>query len=431
MTSYDNLADIPGHKPHLHIMSTIAAAIFIITYTGIIFTRLPWINIDRPSAAFFGSVAMILTGVLTFDEAITAIDFNTIALLIGMMIIITVLEIDGFFSLIANRTITAAKTEKRLLLIIIFTTGISSAFLVNDAVVLLYTPVVISICRDCSIDPKPYLIAEILSANTGSAMTITGNPQNMLIGINSGISYAKFMMHLLPVSLAGMLIIYAVIKIMYRGRFHSRSHIHPVVKSYEYDFLSMKYSAPVFALVIILFFASSFTGLSIPVIALTGASLIMIFGHVRPSEIIQKVDWVLILFFAALFIVVRGIDKTGVIQSLMGTWIFGSDLYGITAIHGLSLVLSQVISNVPYTVFMIPILKGNSGDIIWLSLAAASTIAGNATIIGAMANLIVVESAERLNVRITFLEFLKPGLIVTILSLAVSIVLIRIQMPFI
>ena len=431
MTSYDNLVDIPGQKPHLNIMSTIAAAIFIITYTGIIFTRLPWINIDRPSAAFFGSVAMILAGVLTFDEAITAIDFNTIALLIGMMIIITVLEIDGFFSLIANKTITAAKTENRLLLIIIFTTGISSAFLVNDAVVLLYTPVVISICRDCRIDPKPYLIAEILSSNTGSAMTITGNPQNMLIGINSGIPYAKFMLHLLPVSLAGMLIIYAVIKIMYWGRFNSRSRINPAEKFYEYDFLSMKYSAPVFALVIVLFFASGFTGLSIPVIALTGASLIMIFGHVRPSEVIQKVDWVLILFFASLFIVVRGIDKTGVIQSLMGTWNIGSDLYGITAIHGLSLVLSQVISNVPFTVFMIPILKGNPGDIIWLSLAAASTFAGNATIIGAMANLIVVESAERLNVRITFFEFLKPGLIVTVITLAVSVALIWIQLPFI
>lgn len=411
-------------------MSTLAAAIFIITYTGIIFTRLPWINIDRPSAAFFGSVAMVLAGVLTFDEAIAAIDFNTIALLIGMMIIITVLEIDGFFSLIANRTITAAKTEKKLLLIIILTTGISSAFLVNDAVVLLYTPVVISICRNCSIDPKPYLIAEILSANTGSAMAITGNPQNMLIGINSGIPYARFMLHLLPVSLAGMLIIYFVIKILYRGRFHSTSHIHPAAKSYEYNFLSMKYSVPVFVLVIILFFASSFTGLSIPVIALTGASLILIFGHVRPSEVIEKVDWVLILFFAALFIVVRGIDKAGVIQSLMGTWNIGSDLYGISVIHGLSFVLSQVISNVPYTVFMIPILKGNAGDIIWLSLAAASTIAGNATIIGAMANLIVVESAERLNVKITFFEFLKPGLIVTILSLAVSAALIWLQMPF-
>lgn len=408
-------------------MNTIAIIIFVITYTGIIFTRLPWINIDRPSAAFFGSVAMILCGVLTFDEAMAAIDFNTITLLIGMMIIITVLELDGFFNLIAHKTITAARTENRLLIIIIITTGISSAFLVNDAVVLLYTPVVIAICADCRIDPKPYLIAEILASNTGSAMTITGNPQNMLIGINSGIPYARFMLHLLPVSAAGMLIIYVVLRLLYSSRFRTVNHIHPVVRSYEYNFRSMIFSVPVFMLVIVLFFISSFAGLSIPVIALTGASLILIFGKIRPSQIIQKVDWVLILFFAALFIVVRGIDKAGVIQSLMGSWSSGGDLTGIAGIHGLSLVLSQVISNVPYTIFMIPILKGNAGDIIWLSLASASTIAGNATIIGAMANLIVIESAERLNVRITFFEFLKPGIIVTILSLGVSVLLIWLQ----
>ncbi|HQO41365.1 MAG TPA: SLC13 family permease, partial [Spirochaetota bacterium] len=325
----------------------------------------------------------------------------------------------------------AAKNEKRLLIIIIFTTGISSAFLVNDAVVLLYTPVVISICRDCKIDPKPYIIAEILAANTGSAMTITGNPQNMLIGINSGIPYAKFMIHLLPVSLAGMFIIYAVIKLMYREQFSGTKPIHPSEKSYEYNYLSMKFSAPVFALVIIFFFTGSLTGISIPVTALAGASLILLFGRVRPSTVIQKVDWVLILFFAALFIVVRGIDKAGIIQSIIGTWSTGSDLAGITTIHGLSLILSQIISNVPYTVFMIPILKGNTGDIIWLSLAAASTIAGNATIIGAMANLIVLETAEKLDVKITFFEFLKPGLIVTILSLAVSIALIRLQLNYI
>jgi len=405
-------------------MNTIAIIIFIITYTGIIFTRLPWVNIDRPSAAFFGSVAMVLFGVLGFDEAIGAIDFNTIALLIGMMIIITALELDGFFSFIAHKTITAASNERRLLLIIIITTGLSSAFLVNDAVVLLYTPVVINICRNCGIDPKPYLIAEILSANTGSAMTITGNPQNMLIGISSGIPYARFMLHLLPVSAAGMAIIYFAVKFMYRERFHGERPVRPSLQSYEYDFNSMKFSVPLFAGVILLFFLSGFIKLSIPVIALTGASLILIFGRIRPSEIIQKVDWVLILFFASLFIVVRGIEKAGLLHSLMGSWSAGADISGIAGIHGLSLLLSQLISNVPYTIFMIPLLKNSPGDLIWLSLASASTIAGNATIIGAMANLIVIESAERMNVRITFTEFLKPGIIVTLLTLAVSVAIL-------
>jgi Na+/H+ antiporter NhaD/arsenite permease-like protein len=412
-------------------MITTAAIIFVLTYLGIIFTRLPGVNIDRPSASFFGAVAMVVFGVFTFDEAINAIDFNTIALLIGMMIIITILELDGFFAFIANKTITLAKNERRLLFIIIFTTGISSAFLVNDAVVLLYTPIVISICRDSKINPIPYLIAEILASNTGSAMTITGNPQNMLIGLNSGISYSKFLLHLMPVSFIGMLIIYFVIKYIYPERFKKINRIDPHAGSYEYNYLSMKFSAPIFVLVIVLFFVNGKTGLSIPVISLIGASLILILGKIKPSEIIKNIDWVLILFFSTLFIVVGGIEKTGLIQHIIETYRITPDLHGIGVIHGISLVLSQVVSNVPYTILMIPVLKNSGSDIIWLSLASASTIAGNATIFGAMANIIVIESAKKQDVHITFFEFLKAGVIVTALTLLLSVLLLYIQISFI
>ena len=412
-------------------MITTAAIIFIVSYMGIIFTRLPMLNIDRPSASFFGSVAMIVFGVFTFDEAIKCIDFNTITLLIGMMIIISVLELDGFFSFIANKTITLAKNEKRLLLIIIFTTGISSAFLVNDAVVLLYTPIVISICRDSKINPVPYLIAEILSSNTGSAMTITGNPQNMLIGINSGISYSKFLLHLMPVSFTGMIFIYFVIKHLYPERFKRDNTIDPHAGSYEYNYLSMKFSVPIFAFVIVLFFISGKIGLSIPVISLIGASLILILGKIKPSDVIKNIDWVLILFFSTLFIVVGGIEKTGLIQQVLNTYRISPDLHGIGVIHFISLFLSQIVSNVPYTILMIPILKSSGSEIIWLSLASASTIAGNATIFGAMANIIVIESAKKQNVNITFFEFLKAGLTVTILTLLLSVFLLYIQISFI
>ncbi len=408
-----------------------ASIIFTITYMGIIFTRLPGINIDRPSASFFGAVAMIVFGVFTFDEAIHAIDFNTITLLIGMMIIITVLELDGFFAFIANKTITLARNERRLLFIIIYTTGISSAFLVNDAVVLLYTPIVISICRDSKINPIPYLIAEILASNTGSAMTITGNPQNMLIGINSGIPYSKFLLHLMPVSLIGMLIIYFAVKFLYPVNFKKINPIDPHAGSYEYNYLSMKFSSPIFLLVIVLFFINGRLGLSIPVISLIGSSLILILGKIKPSEIIKNIDWVLILFFATLFIVVGGIEKTGLIQHILNAYSISSDIHGIGVVHVISLVLSQIVSNVPYTILMIPILKSSGSDIIWLSLASASTIAGNATIFGAMANIIVIESAKKQGVNITFFEFLKAGLIVTALTLLLSVFLLYIQISVI
>jgi len=181
-------------------------------------------NIDRPSAAFFGAVAMVIFGVLSFNEAILAIDFNTITLLLGMMIIISTLQLDGFFSLIAHKTISFAKNQTKLLILVVFVTGIASAFLVNDAVVLIFTPVIILICKSSKINPIPYLIAEILASNAGSVMSITGNPQNMLIGLNSGISYSNFLFHLFPVSIISMIIIIVIIRWLYPSCFRKKNH---------------------------------------------------------------------------------------------------------------------------------------------------------------------------------------------------------------
>jgi len=405
-------------------MYTTALIIFIITYIGIIFTRLPKINIDRPSAAFFGAVAMIVFGVMTFEEAVRAIDYNTIGLLLGMMIIIATLQLDGFFSLIAEKAISYSKTPSRLLFIIVFVTGISSAFLVNDAVVLLFTPVIITICRTSRLNPVPYLMAEILSSNIGSVMTITGNPQNMLIGINSGISYANFMLHLFPVSIIGMLVTVWVVRLFYRKEFGYGVVISSQTHEFEYQYTSMKFSIPIFIGVVVMFFLSKIIHLSIPVVALTGASLILIFGRIKPSKVIKNVDWVLLLFFASLFIVVEGAVKVGLMKGLIESKGLNFSLGGITALHGISLFASQVVSNVPYTVMMLPAMKPLSSDILWLSLASASTLAGNATIIGAMANLIVIESASGYNIHIKFWEFFKIGIVTTLLTFAVSILVL-------
>ena len=402
-------------------MQLTALIIFVLTYVGIIFTRLPGINVDRPSAAFFGAVAMIVFGILDLGEAVRAIDYNTIALLLGMMIISSTLQLDGFFSLIARKTLAGSRTPRRLLVIITFVTGIASAFLVNDAVVLLFTPVIIAICRTSRLNPVPYLIAEILASNTGSAMTITGNPQNMLIGITSGIDYATFFFKLLPVSLLGMGLIVGMVRWFYRKHFRSGTLISVEENHFHYQMNSMKFSVPIFLGVVVLFFLGKIIGLSIPVIALVGASLILIFGKVRPSEVIKNVDWVLLLFFASLFIVVEGAVKAGLMDAFIHSPVLSSDLAGIVKLHGLSLFMSQIVSNVPYTVMMLPVLKPLSGDILWLALASASTLAGNATIIGAMANLIVIESAEKEKVIHRFWEFFRIGLVVTLLSFVIYV----------
>lgn len=418
-------------------MQTTALIIFIITYIGIIFTRLPRMNIDRPSAAFFGAVAMILFGVITFDEAIRAIDFNTIALLLGMMIIVATLELDGFFEWIATRTLAVADTPFKLLVVLSFTTGIASAFLVNDAVVLLFTPVIIGICRSLKLNPVPFLIAEILSSNIGSAMTITGNPQNMLIGINSGISYGHFLLFLLPVSITGMLVIVYFVKWYYPSvitpRFpetdkKTKPDLSAVEKETSFNYHSMRFSVPIFILVIILFFLSRPLNLSIPLIALIGASLILLLGRIKPSKVIRQVDWVLLLFFASLFIVVHAVEKAGLMEQLLNHVKLTENGAGLAGIHLVSLLLSQIVSNVPFTVVMLPMMKAANSEVLWLALASASTLAGNATIIGAMANLVVIETAESKGVKIKFMEFFRIGIVITIISMLLSLGIIYIQM---
>lgn len=404
-----------------------ALIIFIITYTGIIFTRLPGMNIDRPSAAFFGAIAMIVAGVVSFGGAIAAIDFNTIGLLLGMMIMITTLQMDGFFALIATKTIGWSATRRRLLTLIVWITGISSAFLVNDAVVLLFTPVIISICRKGELNPVPYLIAEILASNIGSVMTITGNPQNMLIGINSGLTYGEFLIRLMPVSILGLAIVGPVIRRLYPGEFSGNPAIRISTAGFGYNRSAMRYSVPVFGLVTVLFFLGKITGLSIPVIALAGAALMMMVAREKPSEIIGRVDWVLLLFFSTLFIVVHGLESSGLISVLSGRFRLQEGLQAVGFIHALSLVMSQVVSNVPFTVLMLPVMKPAGSELLWITLASASTLAGNATIIGAMANLIVIETAGKSGIHITFRNFLLPGIIVTLLSFIISFVIISLQ----
>ncbi|MDY0053591.1 MAG: SLC13 family permease [Bacteroidales bacterium] len=402
-------------------IETIGLIIFIITYIGIIFTRLPKVNIDRPSAAFTGAVAMIVFGIISFDNAIKAIDFNTITLLLGMMIIVSTLKFEGFFSLIASKTISYSHSRNKLLIIIVFITGIASAFLVNDAVVLLFTPIIISICRKTNLNPIPYLIAEILSSNIGSAMTITGNPQNMLIGISSNISYLDFLIKLLPISIIGMIIIVFIVKLFYRKHFNDKS-ILEFETDYKYDFKKMRISVLIFLLVIIGFFFGKILSLSIPIIALIGASLILLFGKAKPSSVIKDVDWVLLLFFASLFILVSSIQSLGLLDSFINIEL-NENLSSVIGLHSLSLVMSQILSNVPYTVLMTPLMDVVNNENLWLALASSATLAGNATIIGAMANLIVIESAEKENVKISFWEFFKIGIITTLITLILSILL--------
>jgi Na+/H+ antiporter NhaD/arsenite permease-like protein len=403
-----------------------AAIILVLTYIGIAFTRLPWVNVDRPAAAFTGAVLMVLFGVLTFDEAVRAVDFNTIALLLGMMVLVAALKGVGFFDLLAGKSLALARTPRRLLLLVITATAVSSAFLVNDTVVLLFTPIVIQVCRRRRLNPVPYLIAEAMASNIGSTATIVGNPQNMLIGITSGISFARFFLYLLPVSLVSTIVLILIMYAFYRKTFSRAPDTltEPRVGTPTYDTAALKRLLPILLLVLIAYFLSSFLKLSIPMIALIAAALVLLAARARPSSIIREVDWVLLLFFAGLFVVIGGAHRAGVLDVFIERVTVAPNLSGIASISIVSTLVSQIVSNVPLTMLLLPMLKSVPGDVLWIALASGSTLGGNLTIIGAVANIIVVEGASRDGVHVGFLEFLKVGAVVTTVTVGLSILIL-------
>lgn len=396
----------------------IALIIFIVVYIGIIFDKLPFVNLDRKSIAFVGAVAMVLFGCLSPQNAIKSIDFNTLALLLGMMLIISNLKLDGFFSLLSSKTISLAKTPFMLLVVITFITGFASAFLVNDAVVLLFTPVIIEICRKIDLSPIPFLLGEIFSANAGSLMTITGNPQNMIIGIASEISYSQFMLYLLPIAIISMLIITMVIKMFYKDVFDKKQRIIMSDNSTT-EVTNIKISLIIFCLVVVGFFFGKLFNLSIPMIALVGGGLTLIFSKHKTEQIFRGVDWSLLLFFASLFVLVASIKDSALLSPIFDLNL-SENTFSILIIFVVSIVLSQILSNVPYTILILPLLKVANSNILWLALATSSTLAGNFTIFGAMANLIVLEQAEKMGVNINNKQFYPPALIISLLTILVA-----------
>ena len=400
-----------------------AAVILTVTYIGIAFAWLPRVNIDRPSAAFIGGLLMVLFGIISFGEAVTAINFHILGLLLGMMMLIAGLQAVGFFNLVVVKALSIADTPRRLLLLVVTATAVASAFFVNDAVVLLFTPIIVQTCRQRQVNPVPYLIAEAMASNIGSTATIVGNPQNMLIGITAGISFTRFFLYLLPVAAVATIVLIFLAYGFYRRDF-SHKFIADSMTAPPYDVAAIKRLTPVLVMVLLSFFLSSYIRLEISLIALGGAALILVVGRVKPAVIIRSVDWVLLLFFAGLFVVIEGAHHAGVLDVFTREIVVTPDFVGITSISVVSTIVSQVVSNVPLTMLVIPIIKNVPGDTLWIALAAGSTLGGNLTIIGAVANIIVVEIAARDGVTIGFVEFLKIGVAVTVVTVGAAILIL-------
>jgi Na+/H+ antiporter NhaD/arsenite permease-like protein len=398
-------------------MNGVWLATILLTVAGVAIGRYPWLRMNRATIALVGAIVLVFTGALSLDQAYDAIDFDTLVLLLGMMILNANLMLSGFFQLVSRWIIRWAKTPRRLLALVILSSGLLSALLLNDTIVLMFTPLLLDVVRTLRRHPVPYLIGLAVAANIGSVATFVGNPQNMLIGIASGIPFLEFTARLLPVSLAGLGMAWLVLILVYRYEF-TGERLRPVVEGKvrpHRPLLNKSLAAG--ALMLILFVS----GVAVPLAALCAAAVVLVTRRLKPERVFREIDWSLLVFFSGLFVVAGAVETTGMTGALF-QWAGPLAKDGTVAFAAVSVVLSNLISNVPAVLLFRPLIPSfEDPNTAWLTLAMATTFAGNLTLLGSVANLIVAESARRLGVQIAFGEYLKVGLPITALSVAAGV----------
>jgi Na+/H+ antiporter NhaD/arsenite permease-like protein len=397
--------------------------IFLASYFVFAFGRFPLTKIDRPAMAVVGAVLMFVFRILTPQSAIASVDFGTLVLLFAMMLIVASLHLAGFFDWVGNRVILHL-SPRQLLPGVIFTSGILSAFLVNDVVCLFMAPLVLGVCKRMGLRPLPYLLALATASNIGGVATITGNPQNMLIGTVSGIAYRHFLAHLGPVALIGLFLDWAILHWTYVRGDLAITDPHPA--SSESIAISAPHNLrllwPVLVSVAVL--TGFLLGFHPPLVAAAGGALLLVRRTREPRDVYGDVDWSLLVLFLGLFLIIGGAEQAGITSQLL-TVAERLNLHKSLVFVAMVTLLSNLVSNVP----AVMLLKGlipqfRDPHTMWLMLAMSSTLAGNLTITGSVANIIVVEKARTVT-HISFLDYMKTGVPVTIATLAVGLLWLR------
>ena len=393
----------------------VATVIFAITYVLISGRQLKILPLNRPAAALLGAVLMVSTGVMTPERAYHAVNYDTLVLLLGMMLISAYLYLAHFFEWAADVVLKFSHTPQRLLLFLTLISGILSALLVNDTICLMLTPLVVAVIRRGKLPLLPFLIALATSANIGSVATLVGNPQNMIIGHFSRIPFSEFARSLAPAALVGLAINFGIVSFGFRKVLRAAAisrEPHPI----------QKLDRGLFAIVCIVFvsiFLCFLAGLNLAWTALAGAALVMVLARRDTHEVLKLVDWHLLVFFAALFVVVEGLSDTGLPDAIYRHL---QPMFGAHAtpqawnLSWFAVAGSNVFSNVPFVLVAgkwIPHFADPA--LMWKVLALATTFAGNLTIIGSVANMIVVESARE-HLEIGFWDYARFGIPITILT---------------
>lgn len=403
----------------------VAAIIFTATYAVISLRRLPGIEVGMHTATLAGAVLMLVFGIVSVSDAWHSLNLDVLFLLLGMMLLVGSLDACGFFGIVANLLIRKVPDGRHLLVRVMVLSAVLSALMLNDAVVLLLTPAVIRCCKAMKANPIPYLIGVFVSANIGSCATIVGNPQNAYIATHAGIGFMEFTMELLPVSVMCLAAATAMMLLLFRKGLAAEPS-EPVSEPIG-DVRTLYAVIAVAVGTIVMFTLSTVSDLKLASIAMTGGCLALIIVSLRGlpvlTGVMRKVDWNVLLFFIGLFVIMAGAVSSGLVEKIATVFPgFDDGSPSMIELTAFTVILSNLISNVP-SVILIGDMIGNASASAWLVLSASSTLAGNLTMIGAAANVIVSEEAEKEGVRLDFRKYLATGIPVSLVTLAVMYVM--------
>ena len=410
----------------------LSIGLFLATYTMIILEK----YFHRVPAALLGGALAIFIGLVTPKEAWESIDHNTMFLLVGMMVIVSVLIESGFFSILSNLALKATKGDPlKILLVFTFLTAFLSAFLDNVTTVLFMVPILLQMLVKLKINPIPYVIATVLASNIGGTATLIGDPPNIIIGSLGHFTFNDFIVNLAPIVIVVHILgtITFVLYMKWMGylerKITDERELREIIEGQtaEYDIPLMRKGLTVFALTLLLFFFHHLIGLEPGTVALTMASVLLLWTKLNPETVFERVEWGTLMFFVGLFMVIGTLEVTGVFEDLAHfvAGIVKDALSGIWIIGGLSAIISGIVDNIPFTMAMSYVLLDLQQSVhfnvepLWWALALGACLGGNLTIIGASANVVAAGLVEKEGYKIGFFDFVKMGTpvaVVTVIS---------------
>lgn len=420
----------------MNMEQTIAVGVFLLVMAAIISEK-----VHRSVAALAGAVVLLLTHVLTVDTAAEYVDLNTIGVLVGMMLFVAVVKSSGLFEYIAIRSAKLTRGQPMAILAV-FTviTAVLSAFLDNVTTVLLIGPMTIAITQILEVNPVPFLFFQILASNVGGTATLIGDPPNIMIGSAAGLSFADFIVNTGPVVLVILAVFVGIFALMYRGGLHVESENIEKVMSLD-EKLAIKNvsllrkSVIMILLVVVGFVFHAQLGIESATVALTAAGVMLLIGGQDAEDVILGVEWSTILFFIGLFVVVGGLNSTGVISMLANAMlglVGDNQVLAIVLLLWASALISAFLDNIPFVATLIPMIQtmqqgGMDVQPLWWALSLGACLGGNGSLIGASANVVLAGVSAKNGYPITFMGYLKKGFPMMLLSVAICTVYLLIR----